>query len=196
MAGNSAPLDDPALDSELEALLAVEPSAGFNARVLAGATAPAKWRTSWLLASAGMLGAAALVVALISDFRTGGLSGPTLTGRPFAELLAHAPMVSASVIDADLLTGTTASSRPAPRKLGRAAPGRPTELVVLVALDESRALSQLLARTRPIQVASATDDSPLPLWAGAPAPVRPLHVPRLAIEPLEPSEDLSGGARP
>ncbi len=41
MAGNSAPLDDPALNSELEALLAVEPSAGFNARVLADATAAA-----------------------------------------------------------------------------------------------------------------------------------------------------------
>ena len=53
MAGNSAPLDDPALNSELEALLAVEPSAGFNARVLAEATRRAPMdavvatRTGW-----------------------------------------------------------------------------------------------------------------------------------------------------
>jgi hypothetical protein len=197
MAGNSARLDDPSLNGELEALLAVEPSAGFNARVWAAATARPRWRLSWLLASAGAIAVAALVIAMAGDFRTSEPSAPALTGRPFAGPLAQAPEVgSRPVIGTDPSTVSSASSRRAARTVGIDGHANPSALVVLIPLAESRALGQLLARSRPIQVASATDDSPLPLSETAPAPVRPLHVPRLAIEPLVPFEELSGGARP
>lgn len=196
MAGNTAPLDDHALNHELKALLAVEPSAGFNARVLAAATARPRWGLSWVLAPAGALAVAALVIALVIQLRSDGPANHTLAGRPFATPVAVTPWIPASPAGASPLPVPTASRRRATRHLRRQAHDQPTEPVVLVALDESRALGRLLARARPLQVASANDDRALPLLVDGAAPVPPLHVPLLSIEPLVPSEDLSGGARP
>ena len=100
MAGHSTPLDDPALNSELEALLAVEPSAGFNARVLAEATRRPRWTLSWQLAPAGAL-AAALAIALVIHFRSAGPTALTLTGRPFASPVAFAPQLPAKPVICD-----------------------------------------------------------------------------------------------
>lgn len=193
MAGNSAPLDDPALNSELQALLAVEPSAGFNARVLAEATRRARWTLSWQLVPAGAL-AAALAIALVMHFRGAGPTALTLPGRPFASAMAPHLRAKPAMATDPILVPTMPRSRAA-RHLGPQAAPRSTGPAVLVAMDESRALGQLFARRRPLQVASATVDSPLPLAADQRAPVRPLYVPELAIEPLEPSEDLQGGER-
>ena len=90
---------------------------------------------------------------------------------------------------------STASRRPAARHFRRHAGDQPTEPVVLVALEEARALGRLLARARPLQVASGIDDTPLPLMADIPAPVRPLHVALLSIEPLASPEDTPEGVR-
>ena len=196
MAGNSAPLDDPALNNELEALLAVEPSAGFNARVLAEATARPRWALPWQLAPAGAL-AVALAVALVIHFGSAGPTALPLTGRPFASPIAFAPQLPAKpAIATDPISVPAMPRSRAARHLRPEAQAQSTGPAVLVAMDESRALGQLFARLRPLQVASATDDSPLPLSADAPAAVRPLLVPLLVIDPLQSSEDPPGGVSP
>ena len=198
MPRDSEPLVDSTLDRELEALLAlVKPSSEFNARVaLAVAAQRPRWALSWLMAPAGALAAAALVIAVVTQVRSTGPTTPTLTGRPFVSLLTLAPQVTAMPVSwTDRVAVSTGSGRRTARHVRLEARRRPAEPVVLVALDESRALGQFLGRARPLQVASATDESPLPLSSDAPAPVRPLDVPLLVIEPLS-SEDLPGGVRP
>ena len=197
MPRDSEPLVDSTLDRELEALLAVEPSPELSARVIAAVTVERQpWALWWLLAPAGALAAAALVIALVTHVRSTGPTTPTLIGRPLVSPLAHAPQVTAMPATwTDRVTVSTGSRLRTARHVRREAHRRPTKLVVIVALDESRALGQFLGRARPLQVASATDESPLPLSADAPVPVRPLDVPLLAIEPLS-SEDLPAGVRP
>ena len=95
MAGNSTPLDDEALNSELEALLAVQPSAGFNARVLAEATRRPPWTLSWQIGPAGAL-AVALAIALVIHFRSAGPTTVPLTGRPFASPIHSPPQLRRS----------------------------------------------------------------------------------------------------
>jgi hypothetical protein len=192
------PLVDSTLDRELEALLAVEPSPELSARVIAAVAVECqRWALSWLIAPAGALAAAVLVVAVVTQVRSTGPTTPALTGRLLVSPLAHAPQVTAMpMTSTGRVTVSTGSRRRTARYVRLQARRRPTELVVLIAPDESRALGQFLARTRPLQVASATDDSPLPLSADALAPVRPLHVPLLVIEPLPSSDDLPGGVRP
>ena len=197
MSRESEPLGDSTLDRELEALVAVEPSPEFSAWVSAAvAIERPQWALSWLLGPAGALAAAALVIAVVTQVGFTGPTTPTLTGRLLVSPLAHAPQVAAMPVAwTDRVTVSTGSRRSTERYVRREVHRKPTKLVVLVALDESRALAQFLARARPLQVASATDESPLPLSADAPAPVRPLDVPLLVIEPLS-SEDLPGGVRP
>ncbi len=198
MPRESEPLVDSTLDSELEALLAVEPSAEFNRRVLAGvASGRPLWALSWVLAPAGALAAAALVVVLVTQLRPSEPTAPTLAGRPVATPPAAAPAPrTMPPVPAHAATLSTGSRPRAARYIRRDAPRRPAELAVLVALDESRALGQWLARPRPMKVASVTDNSPLPLSVDATGSIRPLHVPPLTIEPLPLSEDRSGGVRP
>ena len=92
MAGNSAPLDDPALNSELEALLAVEPSAGFNARVLAARGGPGG-RCRGCRTGRSARGRAGDRAGHPFSVRW----APTLTlaGRPFASPVAFAPRIPA-----------------------------------------------------------------------------------------------------
>lgn len=183
MPRDSEPLVDPVLDRELEALLAlVKPSAEFNARVIiAVAKQRPRWALSRLMAPAGALAAAALVIAVVTQVRP---TTPTLTGRPLSSPLAQAPQVTAMPMTWTDRPTVSGSARRTARSVGLEARRRPTEPVVLVAPDEARALGQFLARSRPMHVTSATDDSPLPLSADTLAPVRPLEVPLLAIEPL------------
>jgi len=198
MPRDSEPLVDPTLDRELEALLAIEPSPQFSARVISAvASERPRWPLSWVLAPAGVIAAAALAILLVMQLRSSAPTPPTLAARPFASPLAAAPEIEATTMSpADPVTHVARSDWRAARHARPDARTRPTEVAVLVPLDESRALGQWLARSRPMQVVSVTDDSPLPLSADAASPVRPLVVPRLAIEPLQTSEDLPGGARP
>ena len=197
MPRDSQPLVDSTLDRELEALLAVEPSPELNARVIAAvAIERPRWALSWLVAPAGALVAAMLVIALVTHMRSTGPTTPTLTGRSLVSPLAHAPQVSPMPATwTNRVAESTGSGRRAARNVRHETHRGPTELVVLVAQDESRALGQFLGRARPLEVASATDESPLPLSSDAPPPVRPLDVPLLVIEPLS-SEDFPGGVRP
>ena len=126
MAGNSAPLDDPALNSELEALLAVEPSAGFNARVLADATRRPRWTLSWQLAPAGAL-AATLAIALVIHFQSAGPTALTLAGRSFASPVAFAPQLPARpAIATDPISVPAMPRSRAARHLGRQAQAQST----------------------------------------------------------------------
>jgi hypothetical protein len=199
MSRESEPLTDSSLDRELEALLAVQPSPDFSARVRLAASQVivTPWwrpRREWILAPAGALGVAALVIALGIQLRSTGPTAPALTGHAVVSPLARTPQLTAMPVTR--IDRETVSPRSRRRPLRREAYGRPAELVVLVAPDEARALGQFLARSRPMHVTSATDDSPLPLSADAPAPVRPLEVPLLAIEPLASPDDVPGGVCP
>jgi hypothetical protein len=199
MPRDSEPLVDSTLDRELEALLAAQPSPDFNARVRSavGHVIVTPWwlpRRAWLLAPAGALVGVALVMTLVTHSRFTAPTTLALTGRPFVSPLAGPPQVTAMPVTRTAPASASAGSRPRPA--GRHGHGSPTELVVLVAPDESRALGRFLARSRPMHLASATDDRPLPLSADAPAPVRPLDVPLLAIEPLASPDDLPGGVCP
>lgn len=190
-------LADSTLDRELEVLLGVEPSAQFTTRVMAGvADARPRWALVWRLVPGGALAAAVLVLALVTSARSTAPAASTLTGHPFVSPLVHAPQVAAMRQTRADLAVSTGSRRQTARVVRSAAHRGTTEPVVLIALDESRALGRLLARARPLQVASATDDSPLPLSPTADAPERLLHVPLLVIEPLQSSEGLPEGIRP
>lgn len=190
-------LVDSTLDRELEALLAVEPSAQFNARVMAGvADARPRWALVWRLVPGGALAVAVLVLGLVTHSRTTVPVASTLTRHPFVSPLVQAPQITAwGLIRTDVAVSTRSRRQPA-RVVGSAARRAETEPVVLLAVDESRALGRLLARARPLQVSWPTDDSPLPLSPSADAPEQPLHVPRLVIEPLPSSEERPEGVRP
>ena len=197
MPRNAGSLVDSTLDRELEALLGVEPSARFNARVMAGvADARPRWALVWRLVPGVALAAAVLVFALVTSSRSTVPAASTLTGDPFVSPLVQAPQVAATRLTHADLRVPTGSRRQAARDVRSAAHRGATEPVVLLAVDESRALGRLLARAQPLQVASTTDDSPLPLSPSADAPEPPLHVPLLVIEPLPSSEDRPEGVRP
>ena len=177
MAGNSAPLDGPALNSEIEALLAVEPLAGFNARVLAAATARPRRGLWWVLAPAGALAVAALVIALVIHLRSAGPANQTLAGRPFATPVAVAPWIPASpVIGTEPPTGARqASRRRAARHFAATVASQPTEPGGAGRPGRSPRPGPV-ARSRGgrCRWPRASTTAPLPLMADMPAPVRPL----------------------
>ena len=81
------PIDDAALDREIESMLAAEPSAEFLARVrarVADEPVPGGWRAPWILATAGALTVA--IVALVA--------WPSSEVTPRSSAPAEAPRVA------------------------------------------------------------------------------------------------------
>jgi hypothetical protein len=195
MTRESLPAADPARDLSLEALLAVEPSEAFHARVIASVAGE---RPGWAfspLARGGALAAVLLAAVLASMpfIRSAprAVPGPARLPAP-----APAPHVTPSRVLADAPAESSAASAGAARHEAPRVRRRPAGQAVLVAPDESRALARFLARERPLRLILTADQSPLPLSADAPAFVPPLEVPALAIEPIASGEDLPGGVRP
>ena len=196
MTRDSLPAADPARDPALEALLAVEPSEAFHARVIASVAGERPgWAFPPLAARGGAL-AAVLLAAVLASMPFITFTPPAVPGPAPLPAPEPAPYITPSWALADAPAGSSAASAEAARhqapRVRRRPPGQP----VLVAPDESRALARFLTRERPLRLILTTEQSPLPLSADAPAPVPPLDVPALAIEPIASGEDLPGGVRP
>lgn len=174
--GFEAPLTDAALDREIEQLLAVEPSAGFAARVRQGAAAQEVTAVTWWwrVAAGGTLAAIAFALYVLWPDAPGGLPSVTVPAP-------SAPQVSAP-LRPDVVEvprggrGTGVAS--APRASG--APVRDTSPFVPITSEELQLPEVIIAPDE--RLAFALVLSP-PV---EPAPPAPEAAPRVAdLPPLE-----------
>lgn len=90
-------MDDNELDREIEALLAVEPSPEFRAKVrqrVANEPARPVWRVQWTFAAAGVL--AAIIVTFVMVRPGAPPAAPNLAARHVEVLLDRAPVAAAN----------------------------------------------------------------------------------------------------
>jgi hypothetical protein len=177
-------LNDPSLDREIESLLAAEPSPEFLARVrarVAKEPTPNRWRASWMLAVAGAVAVAVVIVALIAwpsrELAPAGPTGPALQ-------VQRQPSLAGA---------TETMAAPAPIQPIRRQPAKAWEVAVaasrdraididlpevVIAENEVRTFASLVASVR-----QSRFDVAVP---SAPDPDRPLEIKELPpVEPLE-----------
>jgi hypothetical protein len=170
-------VSDASLDREIEALLAVEPSPEFVARVrtrVAQESEPGRWRASWVLAAAGAV--AAVIVAIIA--------WPSPEATPSNRTPVEPPRIAEAV-------PTIAPPQPAPLpERGRRTAVRAVATVerdrrgdidlpeVVLADNEVKTFATLVASVR-----QSRFDVAVP---AAPDPNTPLEIKELPpVEPLE-----------
>ena len=188
------PLGDP-LDRDLEALLAVEPSPEFVARVrtrIAEEPAPSPWRWSWSWSFA-LAGAAAVVLAVVAMSWTARVAPTAVPQQAVAHEdvgLAAEPSVVRLKPDATTDVGERNARRevrsvqlqPDARggRLQAAQVDAPPFAEVLVSEDEKRAFALLLVRIEQGRM------PPVPPAADQAASIEPpaIEIPDLIIEPL------------
>ncbi len=197
---------NPALDREIEALLAVEPSPEFLARIRARVAAepePGSWQHGWWWLAAGATGVGVLVVAVavsrpvqpeetrdprVADVAPAGdarLSVPTVTLPPGPEDVASptAPPAPPQPILDD--PAATAPPEPAPvsAPAAPAGTGPPQFARVVISQSEAAALRQLFTRVSDGRLAM-----PVPVERFGPAaPLEPpaeVTIPPVIIEPV------------
>jgi hypothetical protein len=170
-------LTDAALDREIMALLASEPSPEFLARVrarVAEEPAPRTWRAAWMFAAAGA--AAAVIVAVIawpSAEPAGSHSTPVQTLPQVADLVKP-PLperVEPPTVRRDIRPRVARAVAATPVVTATA---RQRDLVPVVAVEDARAFDALLATLRDRNVMLVFED----------VPDSTLSASALAIEPI------------
>lgn len=190
------PMSDAALDRELQAILDVDPSPEFAARVRARIAEPR--RSAWwppAFALGAVVAAAALLIAVVVL-----RSLPRGTRSEIAPLAARA-LASATVETPDLLARRS-SVRVPPESAQRSADARPRaataqtiaarEPEILVDPREAAAIRAVIARARGGRI----DLAPV-LRASTPAamdlgPVVDIAIPAITIDPIAPAPGAEG----
>jgi hypothetical protein len=136
----NVPVNDRALDREIEAALAIDPSPAFVARLrarVASEVGPASWRVRWELAAAGVALAIVVVVAAIFRFDQIPTPGGEEGINPATTLVRESPplITPRSEPSGGALTGSR------PQRGGRDDSGLPE---VVVAPDESATLRSFM----------------------------------------------------
>jgi hypothetical protein len=202
-------LMDPAVDRELQAMLAVDPSSDFMARVrtrIADERQPSAWWLSWKFA--GVATMAAIVVLAVVMLRPREAVRPLPVARRGASPDAARPTPSAAATAQEPRTGTVKSpaeaghhvrttkagqhilARPAAPKLAGNRGERRWE--VLIDARESAALRSLILGARDGRVnldavLRAATPSPMDL-----PPIGAIDIPFLTIEPIAPGTGEEG----
>lgn len=197
MARDIRPLGDSALERELEALLAVEPSVGFDARVRARvadrreATAPWSLTWRWLLVPAGVCAAAIVAFVLLRPVEAPPGIAAVLPGRS----LEVSPATRPPVVTSETLSPRRgARSTRARRAAHEQRFARQVESAILISPREGEAIKSLLARAEPLHlrlVSAGVFES-----LSATRPVEPLDVAPIVIDPVRPTRGLPEGVWP
>ena len=171
------PLNDPALEREIESLLAIEPSPEFLARVrthIANEPEPSRWRLAWVVVPA--IGACMVVFATVM----------VMWSRPEpvvpVQAVAPRPAPPAIVEREPAVEVPRVAARVAAQERERPAALADPFAEVLVSEDERRAFANLLLavqqETLPVLV-RAEGEIEEPLMPS------PLEIEQLTIEPLQ-----------
>jgi len=188
-------LSESAVDRELQAMLGVEPSPDFLARVrtrIASEPEATAWWLSWTFAVGVALAAVVVLAVVMARPREAVRQQPVerreastdiARPTPSAAVTGQEPYVAPGPYAASALRRTSSATSPA--KAGRrvrtahAGTDRPIEHEVLIDARESSALRALIASVR----AGRVDLEPA-LHASAPAPVELPALTAIAIAPL------------
>jgi hypothetical protein len=196
MARDIRSLEDMALDRELEALLAVEPSPGFDTRVRAhvaraGAMTPAwspAWR--WWLVPAGCLVAASVAFVLTRPVQAPPAMATVLPGWSIAVSPASRP----PVVTSEVVGAPTRERAPGTRVRVDELRAHQPEPVILISPREAEAIRSLLARSEPLHIRLVSVGLFEPLLATR--AVEPLSVDPIVIDPVRMTRDFSEGVWP
>ena len=180
------PMNDAALERDIERALAVDPSPEFVARVrvrIAEEPALSSRRFGWLFAGVGAAAVAAAVVLAVFVMsparRNAPASAPLLTSRSIAAAVV-VPVVSRTGLDRS--RGAN-DERPTTEDARRTTHDERRTTAILFDTRETLALQRLIAGVREARVDLT------PLLKEAPMAVQPidnLAIPPIAIEPLVP----------
>jgi hypothetical protein len=195
---DEAPLTDEALDRQLEAVFAVEPSPEFIARIRSRlATEPMRprWPIGWspVAWSAGglSLAAAALLVAFLwapSDDVTQSAVDHAIGTPAVVDVDTVRPELPASGgITGSALAQVPRRARMVSRSRRPTVGAQRSEPAVVIAADEAAALRDLFTKSSEGRIVAAMSPE-LPAVPGTLAPIAIIEVPPISMNPLAPIE--------